>query len=1218
MSRIQNAVISSRVSASQVLASIAGLAIAAAGASAQITVLFNGSVSTNYSVPSNWNGGVVPTNSGGNFYMPFIGVGLTTDLLAGSVQVDAATLAANSLLRLSPNTAFRVRGATSNVSAGNIFIMAGAQLELNQAGPGTCDLIIEGSGPLILAPGGPASGRVIMTASAGNRIFSANGSNTLQNEIIIEGGGQVGVGQTQIDNRGIIRATLGTTLFLQPGGGGTTSRGILEADGGTFVARNATTNITVASLTGTVRAINSGIFQLEGSILGGLLQTTGATSVIRSLGGTIVNATFDNAFVEVPASNQLRIGGTLLGTLASEIRLQQAGPGNSDLIVTGSNTTTVSGPQIVMTPSINNRIYSETGAATFALAGGSTIRGGGQIGLAQTTLTFAAGTNVAADNASLVVHAGVGTDNNGTLEARNAGTLFLRGGIDNAGGFVDAQAGSIVDLDGCILSGGTLRSFGSGFLLANANTPLLQNFTLSQGELRIAPQSQARTGGTISINGSLTLNQSGAGDSDLIVIGNGITTFNGTGEIRTSTSTSNRIYSETGGGTITLNLPLRGASQLGLGQTTMVLNSIVENDGGGTLFIQPGTGFDNNGIIRQSGSGLTALRGNFSNEQGRLEVTGTGNLDLDACNLSGGILADTGAGSFVADANTPTIQNITIESGSLVIGPSGTARFGGVNTIAGNVLLNQSGAGVSDLIAIGNGITTFNGTGEIRTSTSTSNRIYSETGGGTITLNLPLRGASQLGLGFTTLVLNSLVDNDTSGSLTIQPGGGGTDNNGTIRQSGTGLTQIRNLVTNQQGRLEVTGTGNVDLDGCTLVGGVLADTGAGSFVVDANVPILQDITLASGDLILTPVSQTRFSGTSTIAGTVQLAQAGAGNCDIVVQGNLTLNGPGNLTTTNTTANRIYSDTGAGSITFGPALTVRGSAQLGLGQTAITNRGLILSDLSAGIAIGTNGTGFTNEGEIRVTGAGGINAFAGAFTHANGSIQIDAGTLFNRSAGTFVQSGGTIVADGELQVVSDNFQLQNGTLRGDGLVDSILTQTGGTIDPTPSLTIEGGLTQNATSTLRIDLDGTGPNDADILSVTGPAALNGTLRVVIGTNYIITPGDQFVILSSTAARTGTFSSLIVEPTQLGVDASVQYLNNSVVLTIDGCVICGYCNYDYNRDENVDLLDAQQMAQVFVGIIQPEANWLDGDLNLDENADLTDAQLLARAIVQGLCEL
>jgi hypothetical protein len=56
--------------------------------------------------------------------------------------------------------------------------------------------------------------------------------------------------------------------------------------------------------------------------------------------------------------------------------------------------------------------------------------------------------------------------------------------------------------------------------------------------------------------------------------------------------------------------------------------------------------------------------------------------------------------------------------------------------------------------------------------------------------------------------------------------------------------------------------------------------------------------------------------------------------------------------------------------------------------------------------------------------------------------------------------------------------------------------------------------------------------------------------------------------------------------------------------------------DQDENVDLLDAQQMAQVFVGLVTPEANWLDGDLNGDENADLTDAQLLAAYVVSGTC--
>ncbi len=68
--------------------------------------------------------------------------------------------------------------------------------------------------------------------------------------------------------------------------------------------------------------------------------------------------------------------------------------------------------------------------------------------------------------------------------------------------------------------------------------------------------------------------------------------------------------------------------------------------------------------------------------------------------------------------------------------------------------------------------------------------------------------------------------------------------------------------------------------------------------------------------------------------------------------------------------------------------------------------------------------------------------------------------------------------------------------------------------------------------------------------------------------------------------------------------------------GCASGSACDYDFNQDENIDLTDAQQMAQVFVGLLTPEANWLDGDLNGDENADLTDAQLLAAYVVTGVC--
>jgi uncharacterized membrane protein len=66
----------------------------------------------------------------------------------------------------------------------------------------------------------------------------------------------------------------------------------------------------------------------------------------------------------------------------------------------------------------------------------------------------------------------------------------------------------------------------------------------------------------------------------------------------------------------------------------------------------------------------------------------------------------------------------------------------------------------------------------------------------------------------------------------------------------------------------------------------------------------------------------------------------------------------------------------------------------------------------------------------------------------------------------------------------------------------------------------------------------------------------------------------------------------------------------------IVDATCEYDYNRDENIDLLDAQQMAQVFVGTLNPSPEWLDGDLNFDESFDLTDAQLLATFVVTGTC--
>jgi len=102
-----------------------------------------------------------------------------------------------------------------------------------------------------------------------------------------------------------------------------------------------------------------------------------------------------------------------------------------------------------------------------------------------------------------------------------------------------------------------------------------------------------------------------------------------------------------------------------------------------------------------------------------------------------------------------------------------------------------------------------------------------------------------------------------------------------------------------------------------------------------------------------------------------------------------------------------------------------------------------------------------------------------------------------------------------------------------------------------------------------------------------------------------GETELVLSNVRASfAGTFAASVT-----GACGSV--LSFEVTLSVGST-----CDYDFNQDENVDLLDAQQMAQVFVGLIPPEANWLDGDLNGDENADLSDAQALAQYVVTGTC--
>jgi hypothetical protein len=113
---------------------------------------------------------------------------------------------------------------------------------------------------------------------------------------------------------------------------------------------------------------------------------------------------------------------------------------------------------------------------------------------------------------------------------------------------------------------------------------------------------------------------------------------------------------------------------------------------------------------------------------------------------------------------------------------------------------------------------------------------------------------------------------------------------------------------------------------------------------------------------------------------------------------------------------------------------------------------------------------------------------------------------------------------------------------------------------------------------------------------------------------TPWGSLVTFSS-LSQTLTIANALAEDS--GMYAATVISPCGVTPVAPVAIIAG-CGYDYNQDENVDILDAQLMAQVAAGVITRQPTWLDGDLNQDENADLNDAQQLATYIVSGICSL
>ena len=287
-----------------------------------------------------------------------------------------------------------------------------------------------------------------------------------------------------------------------------------------------------------------------------------------------------------------------------------------------------------------------------------TIQGEGNIGRGVITLVNQAGGLIDAnvDGGTLLIDAdGGGLTNSGTLRASGGGTLELRdagaGDFANTGGTIEALDDSEVLLtNNARIVGGILDTDGTGqFRVGVSQNAFLENLTLS-GSLVADNNSDTGISGTINNTGSIEIVSTGfqtdleLNSTNVTLTGGGIVTLSG----------GNAGINDVISGTQTLTIgdqTIQGVGNIGRNTTNFVNQTeglIDANVDGGTLVIDAGNSFTNNGTLSASGGGILELRDtDFANADGTIEaLNGSEVLLTTNAEIVGGVLSTTGTGQI--------------------------------------------------------------------------------------------------------------------------------------------------------------------------------------------------------------------------------------------------------------------------------------------------------------------------------------------------------------------------------------------------------------------------------------------------------------------------------------------------------------------------------------------------------------------------------------------
>jgi hypothetical protein len=164
--------------------------------------------------------------------------------------------------------------------------------------------------------------------------------------------------------------------------------------------------------------------------------------------------------------------------------------------------------------------------------------------------------------------------------------------------------------------------------------------------------------------------------------------------------------------------------------------------------------------------------------------------------------------------------------------------------------------------------------------------------------------------------------------------------------------------------------------------------------------------------------------------------------------------------------------------------------------------------------------------------------------ANGYVHGEANSLMSFASQSMLDAIGHFSSDGLVHIAGQPLTIPaSQSLGGSGTLQGDMTNNG-TLAPGNSpgaIAVNGNYVQSERATMVMELAGTGLEDFDRLSVSGSAALDGTLTISLLNGFIPSPTDQFQIISASSLN-GRFDTINV----IGGSFDVIYSSDAVTLS------------------------------------------------------------------------